>query len=155
MKKFFAVICSIFLFALPFAATGCNSGWQEVQSISYVLDESGYIHTVESIYSWNIASEPIDEEEYTNAPSESICGKASFMGTFTLPTNRSEAIKRLNNAIGKTYYTEVGELEKFTITGYKIDYVKVKISGKTIEIDYNDRIEEITPVSYKITYFEN
>lgn len=164
MKKINKLFLSFILTALclcsiiPFAACG-EPQWQEVQSVSYTTESGETV--LNSEYSWNMTSEKIDENEYLAHSDKLGALIFDFKKNKIIPLNRNELFSNINLMVGATFYSAGyypnGDYiyEKFTLNSYELNYVKVKITGKTIEIGYNDRIEELTPISYEITYFEN
>ncbi len=161
MKMIKKLITPIILLALciccivPFA--GCDSGWVEVQGIICNLDDGSKIVAYSSC-TWDITTEEITKEEYDNTPNE--LRKTPPSSSQVIPINRTEFIENANNLVGNTYYYARYTYhnivyEKYTCKNYEIQYLKIKISGKTIEIDNNDNIEKYSFVSNEIIYFND
>lgn len=164
MKKIKKLIVTFVLLALcvccvvPFV--GCDTlnadDWKEVQSIICYTDDNSTV-IAKSICFWDISKEEITQEEYSNAPSE-LHERPNY--SQIIPLNKTEFIGDIDNKVGKTYYSYRQTYndtiyEKHTYNSYELQIVRIKISDKTIEIEYNGNIEKYTYTSYEITYFEN
>lgn len=174
MKKLliaFLAMCISAFCIIPFA--GCDSGWVEVQSITYTTMD-GEETTYTSMCIWDIADEIVSKAEYENAPNDHKGEFFNFSNKEIIDVNRQEFIVNANKKIGETYYSyqyfypdwnnegnKVSAYVKGTYTNYTLEYVKVKfVENDHIEIDYEGEIIELSPLylndqllPYTITYF--
>lgn len=178
MKKLMTLILTVALCAclsIPFA--GCDSGWVEVQSITYTT-RSGETKTITSKCYWEITSEIITKAEYDNAPIE-IKGEFFYLVNDgeEIPQDR-KAFKTYINSLKGTYFyncqyiyeypgfpdgNKVYTYYKQAIKSYELKYVNVKISDNdSIEIKYDNITQTIAPTYvndassfYQITYFND
>lgn len=158
MKKLliaFLAMCISAFCIIPFA--GCStSEWIEVQGIICNNNDGSKIIAY-SYCAWDITTKEITKAEYDNAPNE--LHKAPPISQ-AIPINRTKFIEDTNNLVGKTYYYARHAYhdifyEKYTCNSYELQYVKIKISGKIIEIDNNGNIEKYSFITNEIIYFND
>lgn len=171
MKKFISSLCLAILFAMVFVSVGCDSSeWKEVQSITYTT-ESGST----ALYSklcWDLTIEEIEKSEYDEAPKEYKPDDESIPYEYIWQSkemnigidNRNELIAEAETKVGNTYYgyyyINYGQppvyYQKVTFISYNIHYVKIRfLKDNSMEINYNDKVIKILPLSYEVTYFTN
>ncbi len=152
-------ICCI----VPFA--GCKATeWEEIQYITYTTEEGGA--TYESKCYWQITHDgylSYDDEEYINAPEEnriySFVSPSATEIAESVGIYKNKYISKADNKIGQTYYYYSTILpntgERIVFNSYTIKYVKVRfMPDKSIEIDYDNEIISVKPLSYEIQRFE-
>ena len=171
MKKLLSALLVI-AFALCFVGCGettnnedgsaSGKDWQEIQSITYCLQE-GKEKTLTSSYEWEYKDfEVITEEEFSNAPTE--LKNPFFYYSQNINLNKDNLPENPSQYFNKTCYFEDYDrynryrYTKCTITGFSIRYVKIHfLSDNKFEINYLDGVQFITetivPHSYKITHF--
>ncbi len=160
MKKLFATLSLLFLLPVIVCAAGCNSGWTEVQSITYTTEEGTTTLTSECV--WDIDTSVVEQSDYDNATSEQKNENYFILELLydakyeTIDIDRNQFIAKADSNIEKSYYHFDHDYYKFTLKRYTLKYVKVKvISDIVIEIDYDNEIKQISTLSYEITYFKN
>ena len=172
MKKLLISLLVI-TFALCFVGCGetttnedgsvSGKNWQEIQSITYCLQDSKETTLTSSYTFWGNSSD-IDEKEYNNAPTnlKDIILTTVQIGINNIAIDKSNVLPNSPSYYnGKSFYyhnENANTYSKFTVTQYNINYVKVHfITEHIFEINYFDGTQFITekifPQSYKITYF--
>ena len=136
--------------------------WQEIQSITYCLQE-GKETTLTSSYKWEYTDlEYITEEEFSNAPTE--LRNPFFYYSQNLTINKDNLPENPSQYFNKPcYFSNYDSHNRYlytkcTITGFSIRYVKIHLlSDNKFEINHFDGTQFITetilPQSYKITHF--
>lgn len=160
-----------------------GDGWTEVQSITYTTENG--TTTLTSSYRFNVTTENIEQVEYDSAPDEykhkteyadyysiwleenSIISKGSLIDEADSKVGNTHyyCLYHINydkldennpNNFNPADYIEIDGYKKIVIDSYSLNYVKVKIiSDKVIEIDFKDKVKQVSTISYEITYFEN
>lgn len=165
MKKLliaFLAMCISAFCIIPFA--GCNSGWVEVRHITYTTEEGNYEFV--STCTWDITRDGyIGYPEYLNIPEELQITNKYLSPTATeiqqpMSIYKNKFIADADGKVGKTFYywsfTLHETFEKIIHNSYTLKYVKVRfMPDKTIEIDYDNNIISVNPITYEIMYFEN